>query len=105
MNASGFNFSVQVALFCLLAPSACASSAYIDWVADNVVDNPEEFEMFESPDKKWVSPMVGSFSADGPYDRVMQDIPGYGDMKHWGNYADSRGEHRDMKRNIFGRIM
>ena len=61
-----------------------------------MVENPEEFEMFESPAKKWVmSPMVGSFSAagPGPYDT------------QWGNYADSRGEHRDMKRNIFGRIM
>ena len=73
-----------------------------------MVENPEEFEMFESPAKKWVmSPMVGSFSAagPGPYDRVMQDGPGYGDMKHWSNYADSSGEHRDMKKNIFGRIM
>ena len=72
------------------------------------MEYPEDLDLLASPDKKWVSPMVGHFQGDELPDQVVQDRPGYGDLVEWGNYGGIRFPRRGAKygkRNIFGRII
>jgi hypothetical protein len=72
------------------------------------MENPEDLDLLDSPDKKWVSPMVGHGSGAELPDQVVQERPAYGDQVQWGNYAASRFPRRGAKygkRSIFGRII